>query len=95
MFSFNRNACATNTDFEYNYDFFAAIYSAIKNNSDEEVDVKTELGEELILTLDQIHFDYYSSNMKSFNTEYVEMYDEMIDILGFNLITIERKSPVV
>lgn len=86
----------------YKRNFFGAIYSAIKISSDKGDDVKTILGEELIITLDQLHLEFYVSDRKSFNSSCHlrngsiittnNMYKEMIDILGFDLIEMEGKT---
>lgn len=82
----NRNSYVTTTDIEYDADFYDAIYHAIKQSLEKKVDVKLELGEELIVTLDQLQFAVYILDRQLFDEYLKPSYYEMTNKLGFNLI---------
>lgn len=85
-----RNVHVTNTNVEYDADFYQAIYDAIIKSAKKGVDVKKELGEDLIVTLDQLQFAFYTSDRRYFEEFQKSNYQNMSDILGFNLIESEN-----
>lgn len=63
--------------------FFNKINEVIKNNADAKIDVKDEIGSEMIDVLDELHYIYYTSFGKD---AIKDGYEQSRKWLGFTLI---------